>query len=78
MLEYLQNDRLDNTDRLKINQKFILLLQFIEQMFLERKNELSCMPEFADMMAVLMFVLDKQKILWFDFPDKGSDKKLTK
>ena len=35
-------------------------------MFLDRKEELVKTPQFADMLAVFMFTLDKQKILWFE------------
>ena len=55
--------------RVKLNMKVILLLQFIEEIFLQREDELIKTKSFQETMTLFMILLDKLSILTFDMPD---------
>lgn len=56
---------------IKLNMKLIILLQFIEELFVSRADDLIKNKSFHDTMVIFMFLLDKLGILTFDMPDQA-------
>lgn len=66
-----KEDRVKNNLRAKLSVKMILLAQYLEEFFINNKNELATSEDFIETLAIFVLIYDCFGLLNFDFPYKS-------
>lgn len=57
-------------EQVKLSLKLLHLLQFLEELYVAKRQSLSKTPLFQDTLLALMFLFEQIGILTFDLPDR--------